>query len=254
MDTKRTGIINQMLDSHIPGTVELAADMHRRGISYDLQKRYRKSGWLEPIGIGAFVRPGEQVSWEGGLYALQTQGRQPIHIGALTALGMQGATHFVRSGTEPVYLFSQLDVTLPAWFRNHSWRQPLHHEKTTFIPDDTGLTELSLPLFKLRSSSRERALFEMLFLSPEIFDLIECYQIVEGLVTLRPRLLQQLLETCRSVKVKRLFLFMAEKAGHPWFSRLKTDTIELGRGKRSLVKGGTLVRKYGLTVPRDLAS
>ncbi|MDP8306459.1 MAG: AbiEi antitoxin N-terminal domain-containing protein [Candidatus Chlorobium antarcticum] len=61
IDTKRTRIINQMLDSHIPGTVELASEEYLM----TSQKRYRKSGWLEPIGIGAFVRPGEQVSWEG---------------------------------------------------------------------------------------------------------------------------------------------------------------------------------------------
>lgn len=94
----------------------------------------------------------------------------------------------------------------------------------------------------------------MLFLSPGLFDLMECYHIMEGLATLRPKHVQQLLEECRSVKVKRLFLFLAEKAAHEWFKRIRTESIELGKGKRSLAKGGVLIRKYGLSVPRELAS
>jgi len=63
-------------------------------------------------------------------------------------------------------------------------------------------------------SSPERSIMECLYLAPERMDLVECYQIMKGLVNLRPGLAQELLERCRSVKVKRLFLFMAEKTGH----------------------------------------
>lgn len=254
MNTNKKGLINQLIKNHIPGTVELAADLYRRGISYDLQKQYRKSGWLEPIGTGAFVHPGEHVDWHGGLYAIQAQAGRKIHIGALTALQMHGMTHFIRTGNEPAYLFSQPGVPLPAWFLKHRWSQPIHHEKSAFLPDDTGIGEFRLPLFTLSISGRERAMLEMLFLSPGLFDLMECYHIMEGLATLRPKHVQQLLEECRSVKVKRLFLFMAEKAGHEWFKRIRTESIELGKGKRSLAKGGVLIKKYGLSVPRELAS
>ncbi len=37
---------------------------------------------------------------------------------------------------------------------------------------------------------------------------------MEGLTTLRPRLIQSLLEQCRSVKVKRLFTVLAEACNH----------------------------------------
>ncbi len=254
MNTIKGSIINHLLRSHIPGTVELASDMHRRGISYELQKQYRKSGWLELIGTGALVRPGENVTWEGGLYSLQNQAGLAVHVGALTALELHGVAHYIRSEQSPVYLFSTPDVTLPSWFRNHTWSQPVRHERTGFLPDDIGLTEHILPLFSLHISSRERAMLEMLFLAPGAFDLMECYQVIEGLIALRPKLLQQLLVACRSVKVKRLFLFMAEKANHPWFSRLNTGSIDIGRGKRCLVKDGTFVKKYDITVPRNLLS
>jgi hypothetical protein len=57
MSTNRQTRINQFLDEHKPGTVCLASWLEEQGISYDLQKRYRGSGWLESIGKGAFKRP-----------------------------------------------------------------------------------------------------------------------------------------------------------------------------------------------------
>ena len=48
-------------------------------------------------------------------------------------------------------------------------------------------------------------------------DLIECYQIMEGLVNLRPVIIEELLEQCKSIKVKRLFLYMADKQKQSWF-------------------------------------
>lgn len=50
-------------------------------------------------------------------------------------------------------------------------------------------------------SSRERAILEAPYLSPEKFDLLERYQITENLLTLRPNILQELLEKCTSVRV-----------------------------------------------------
>lgn len=43
------------------------------------------------------------------------------------------------------------------------------------------------------------------------------FELMEGLNNLRPNQVQDLLEKCESVKVKRLFLYLAEKAGHEWF-------------------------------------
>lgn len=64
--------------------------------------------------------------------------------------------------------------------------------------------------------------------------------------------MQRLLEDCSSIKVKRLFLYLAEKAGHSWFDYMKLDNVDLGKGKRSLVKNGVLVNKYEITVPQEL--
>jgi hypothetical protein len=62
---------------------------------------------------------------------------------------------------------------------------------------------------------------------------------------------QELLENCRSARVKRLFLWSTEKAGHPWFERLDTSQVDLGKGKRQIYQGGRFDRKYQITAPPE---
>ncbi|MCD6136080.1 type IV toxin-antitoxin system AbiEi family antitoxin domain-containing protein, partial [Candidatus Bipolaricaulota bacterium] len=80
-------------------------------------------------------------------------------------------------------------------------------------------------------------------------DVEQAYQLVERLTTLRPRVVQELLVNCCSVKVKRLFLWSAEISGHAWFGRLDLAQVDIGKGNRQLYKGGRLNRKYQIIVP-----
>ena len=93
---------------------------------------------------------------------------------------------------------------------------------------------------------------ECLYLVPNKQSLLECYEIMEGLNNLRPPHVQALLEQCSSVKVKRLFLYLAEKSGHAWVKHIQLDKIELGKGKRSIVKGGVYNPEYQITVDKEL--
>ena len=93
---------------------------------------------------------------------------------------------------------------------------------------------------------------ECLYLAPNTQPLLEVYELMDGLNNLRPTSVQQLLEACTSIKVKRLFLYLAEKAGHQWLSYLDLERIDLGSGKRAIVKGGSYVPKYQITVPKKL--
>lgn len=253
MTTNNEIKIKRLLDLHIPGTICVASWLEQNGISRDLQKHYRKSGWLETAGTGAFKRPRQEVTWQGGLYAIQTQGKLPVYAGALTALSLQGYAHYIRLGTETVYLFSPQKINLPAWFRNHDWGQIVHHCKTAILPPELALTDFQVGQFSIKISAPERAFLECLHLSPETVDLVECYQVMEGLTTLRPKVLQSLLEQCGSIKVKRLFLYMANKAGHDWAKRLDTAKFDLGTGARTIVKGGVYVAQFELTIPEELA-
>ena len=92
---------------------------------------------------------------------------------------------------------------------------------------------------------------EMLYFVPSLQGFDEAMKIMEMLTSLRPELVQHLLEVCNSIKVKRLFLYMAEKQNHFWFEQLNQDKIDLGRGKRSIVKKGVFNKKYQITVPKE---
>lgn len=254
MATEKRIKLKSFLSEHLSGSVELSASLESRGISHDLQKHYCRSGWLESIGSGAMIRPGEQVTWQGALYTLQTQAGLSLHAGAFTALSLQGYSHYARFENEALYLFSPLEITLPTWFRNHDWGQQIVHERTAFLPESLGIVELKLPLFSIQISSPERAILECLRLAPKTFDIVECFHLMEGLTTLRPRLMQELLGVCRSIKVKRMFLYMAEKACHDWQKRLDPEKLDLGKGARSLAKGGVYVKKYSLTLPEELVN
>lgn len=244
--------IQKLLDQHQPGTVCLAAWLDGLGISHGLQKRYRRSGWLTPIGKGAFIRPDDVVRWQGGLYALQAQARLPIHAGAITALSMHGMAHYVRLGAETIFLFASPRTLFPAWFKNYDWGADIQLVRTSVLPKDVGVVEYDEKSFSIRISTPERAMLECLYLAPARMDVVECSQVMEGLTTLRPGLLQSLLEECNSIKVKRLFLYLADRAGHDWMKRLDITRLELGSGDRTITKGGVYVAKFGITVPQEL--
>lgn len=224
------------------------------GISSKLANWYLGSGWLERFGPRAFCRPGDSVDWRGGLYALQTQLGMTIHAAALTALELQGRAHYLPLGAgHPVKLVSDRSEHLPTWFKNHPWRARIqHHTLALFgssLPAST--TKLNCGSFEVAMSSPERAILEELRLAQTNAAIEHSLQLMENLVTLRPRLLQELLEACQSIKVKRLFLWTAERAQHAWVEDLDVDRIELGSGKRQLYKGGQFNAKYQITVPEE---
>ncbi len=254
MTTNSDKKLMYLLSNHIPGTVLLASWLEKNGISHDLQQYYLKSGWLESYGFGAFKRPNENVQWTGALNSLQRQTESPVHVGGLTSISLQGLSHYVRTENEPLYLFSPQYIKLPGWFFSQGWSQRIVHVKTKFLPAKAALFEYSQDGFKLQISSPERAMLECLYLAPDRFDLMECYQILEGLANLRPKILQELLENCNSIKVKRLFLFMASKANHQWLEFIDQSRIELGTGDRVIVKGGAYISKYKISIPKELFS
>jgi len=253
MTTNYDKKLMNLLSNHVPGTVLLASWLEKNGISRDLQQYYLKSGWLESYGTGAFKRPNENVRWTGALNSLQRQTQVTVHVGGLTSISLQGLSHYVRMEKEPLYLFSPQYVKLPKWFLTQEWSNQIVHVKTKFLPANSALFEYSLDGLKLQISSSERAILECLYLAPDRFDMVECYQILEGLANLRPKILQELLENCNSIKVKRLFLFMASKANHQWLDFVDQSRIELGTGDRVIVKGGVYISKYKISIPKELS-
>jgi hypothetical protein len=90
---------------------------------------------------------------------------------------------------------------------------------------------------------------EVLYLVSEGHSVEGARLLLEGLTTLRPTYVQRLLEHCRYVKVKRLFMALAEDLNHPWVRRVNLSKVDFGKGKRVVVKGGRLHPKYHITLP-----
>ena len=252
MSTDVGSKINQLLNSQPQGIVLLSSWLAEQGYSYDLQQRYKKSNWLHSIGTGALIRTNDKVEYGGAIYALQQQANLSIHPGGRTALSFLGKAHYLELGTNKVVLFGGAKERLPVWFKKYNWGAKLQYYESGFLPKDLGLIDVEIKTFSIKVSGAARAIMECLYLAPKDQDLVECYELMEGLNNLPPMKVQILLENCQSIKVKRLFLYMAEKAKHSWFEYLDIDKIDLGKGKRSIVKNGAFVDKYGITVPKEL--
>ncbi|MBG7631323.1 MAG: type IV toxin-antitoxin system AbiEi family antitoxin [Bacteroidetes bacterium] len=253
MSLEKEQKINRLLNSQPSGVVYLSSWLTKNGFSTQLLNRYKKSNWLYSIGTGAWMRVGEKPTYEGALSALQQQSNSSAHLGGKTALSLLGKTHYLELSTQQIILFGGNKEKLPAWFSKYDWGLKVNYFSSSFLPPQVGLQTIEHQTFKLRISNPVRALLECLYLVPKKQELVECYEIMEGLNNLRPKQVQDLLEQCSSVKVKRLFLYMADKAQHDWFNYINLEKIDLGKGKRSLVKEGVYISKYSITIPKILA-
>lgn len=249
MNTSTSSKINRLITDLPSGVVYLSKWLANNGYSYDLQKTYRKSNWLTSIGTGAMVRSGDDVGYLGAIYALQHYAKASVHPGGKTALALSGRSHYLEMSSRKAIVFGVVKEGLPAWFRKHQWEVEIVYHTTSMLPPETGLTEYHAGNFDIRISGAARAMMECLYLADDQTSLTECYELMEGLNNLVPQKVEELLKQCSSVKVKRLFLYFAEKAEHTWFKYIKTNEIDLGKGKRSLVKNGIYVPKYQITVP-----
>jgi Transcriptional regulator, AbiEi antitoxin, Type IV TA system/Transcriptional regulator, AbiEi antitoxin N-terminal domain len=253
MTTENQTKINRLLQLQPPGVVWLSGWLSEQGFNADLQIYYRRSGWFTSIGTGAMIRTGDEVAYPGAVHALQKQAGRSIHLGGKTALALLGMAHYLSLAPVEVTLFGRAEEELPAWFRKYDWQVEVNYFSSGFLPAGLGMTVWEEKNFSIQISGAARALLECLYLVPDKQEMLECYQLMEGLSQLRPSLVQALLEACNSVKVKRLFLYFAEKAGHSWLKYLDLSRIELGSGKRSLAENGVYIPKYQMTVPHEVA-
>ncbi|GHS99891.1 hypothetical protein AGMMS50276_24420 [Synergistales bacterium] len=245
--------LKRMTQLRIVDVPLLSSYLEKMGISRNLQQYYLGSGWLDRIGHGAYLWPGDKLDWQGIVNSLQSQLDLPVHIGAMTALSFAGYSHYLRITGEKAFLFSGQKRDLPGWARSQPCSQNLSMCFTKFLSDDTlGIVDVPHKTFALRASCPERAILETLYLTPKNIDYAEAYQLMENLATLRPKILQELLENCGSVKVKRLFLLFSGESGHAWAKRLDKARIDIGSGIRSLAKDGVYVQEYHLVIPREL--
>ncbi len=166
-----------------------------------------------------------------------------------------GLSHFVPiHGIKQVILFSEPGVRLPKWlFTKETWKVDFKVHATSLFLDNSsnwGIIEQQIDGINISLSCPERAILEMLHLVPSKQSFDEMVLLMEGLRQLRPQVVQKLLEKCKSIKVKRLFLYLAERFQHPWLSELELKKIDLGHGKRVIGEGGNYDAKYQISVPK----
>ena len=241
--------INKLLQKWPNNTVATARWLKRQGVDHRLASKYVQSGWLTRLGHGAYIRTGSSVNWTGGIHALQTQLGLDIHIGAISALDLRGYAHYLALGGRPVVLFGNPGTKLPAWFSTHQWSQPIIFITTgVFQSCNDYSSTLDIDGIELAAAPLERAAIEMLYLVPKRQSYEEAVQIMATLTTLRPNVVQQLLNECTSVKAKRLFMHIAEQLRLPCLSHIDLSTVNFGSGRRSIHTGGKLMHKYELII------
>ena len=270
------------------GLLADAAWLTAAGYSSSLRSRYVASGWLQRITRGVFRRPlyklgvedvTEPLRWQHVVVSLQLILKQPIVVGGRTALELDGLGHYVSSaGPTEIHLYG--DQRAPSWLRKlpvetsfvfHNAQKLFRAEPIINVfenletvmaggqPSQLGTIHGSLTWIHFGNgdwpiviSTRERALLELLDELPERETFHQADVLMEGLVSISPRRMNRLLCQCRSVKVRRLFLWFADRHRHAWVERLNRSEVDLGSGKRMLFKGGRLDKKYQITVPENL--
>lgn len=249
--------INHLMQESPEGGVLTTTWLEENGYYKQLVKRYCDSGWLVRLGKGAYSRLNDRVTWVGAVKALQEQLELNVHVGGLTALALCGVTQYVYLGDEadrPFYLYNTLadKVHLPAWFVDH-FKQAHYCQKNLFDQRD-GTWARAVSGFDLNISVPERAILEVLALVPDKITLQHASELMENLNRLRVDVLQRLLESCHSIKAKRLFLCLSEMHHLDFFKELSIKKIALGSGKRVIGEGGKYYPKWQLSLPDDLGN
>jgi hypothetical protein len=246
--------ISRLMQDYPKGLVLLSSWLVAKGYPYELQQQYRRSRWLKSIGKGAMLKSGDPLLLSGALAALQSQANINIHLGGRSALELNGITHYLQLTSPEATLFTLGKTKLQSWFTNNKWDVDYKVFRTSLFANDTvGLADYQNIGIDMKISSSGRAMMECLSLCPVEFSLTEAYELMEGLSTLRPKQVQELLEECKSIKVKRLFLYFAERSGHSWFKYIDQTKIDLGSGNRSIAGNGVLIPKYNLVLPKELS-
>jgi hypothetical protein len=247
--------INHLIAGWPSGVIATQSWLHQHGVGSSLARKYQQSGWIERIGHGAWQRRGDSVDWLGGVFGLQQDGLLKVWPGGQTALALQGYSHYLPLGEDVVTLFAPPGLRLPGWFAEHKWGVSIRCIAANLFSElDSTAWQTFKPAhreFELQISSPERAVLELIHASEDEALFSSVAELLNGLATLSPRRLQRLLEACRSVRVKRVFLLLARHSGHAWYSRLDLTRIDLGTGKRQLIAGGCLDKQFLITVPEQ---
>ncbi len=257
--------INQLQYVLPEGLLVDSAWLQEKGYSRQLIAKYVRGGWLESPVSRIYRRPralenrATLASWEQVVISLQSLLWFPVTVGGRTALELQGYTYYpLPLGPTEIHLYG--DAKPPKWLICLPLKQKLIFHNTHLFRAEKGSTLDSTKqpwatfAGVLVISTPERAILELLDEVPKHETFHQADMLMQGLTNLSPSRLNKLLANCHNIKVKRLFLWFAERHNHTWFARLNQNKINLGSGKRMLLPGGLLNHKYLITLPKELST
>jgi Transcriptional regulator, AbiEi antitoxin, Type IV TA system/Transcriptional regulator, AbiEi antitoxin N-terminal domain len=231
--------------------------LNKKGFNRPLVDYYLRSGSLEAVARGVYRRPGPPLKWQHVVYSLRLLGYS-VHVGGRSALALQGYSHYLPLGEDSMKVILLYGVpNLPGWTEKlDSPYQLILLKPRLFrqVPEEAihtlafGHWDWPIP-----HASVELALLEYLAEVNSASDFAMADKYFESATTLRPGLLQVLLGHCRHVRVKRLFLWFGRRHEYPWFRQLDISKLDLGSGKRMVVKDGALDGEFQITVPKEMA-
>ncbi|MBP9708923.1 MAG: type IV toxin-antitoxin system AbiEi family antitoxin [Oligoflexales bacterium] len=245
--------LNKILGEWQSGDVHTLKWFKKYAVEQRTAYKYSESGALKKIGTGIFSRPHDKLSWLGAVRAMQNELGLNLHVGGVSALEVLGSAHNLQIAKRPkIDLIVAQKTVIPKWVKKNDWGVDFLIRRSNLITPPLAFLPFSEHGISIAISSREQAILEML----DSLDLSAGFETAEnylsGLLNLRPEIMQGLLERCQSVKVKRVFLYLSESLELPVFKKLFHDRINLGKGKRVIVKGGCYNAKYKITVPRSI--
>lgn len=206
----------------------------RWGLTRTHASKLARQGWLQRLGQGVYMLPGDEPTRDGALAFLAA--RVPgFHVGGKTALEWHGVRHNVAA-SEILSLRGARWLELPAWFNT---RFPSDYQSSTLFGEwDEALLGVS-PLPggdpAVPVSVPERALLELLSDVGRRQSLEEARHLVEGLPSLRPGVLAELLNRTDRIKVVRLAVKLAREAGHSWAEVAAARSQALGGATRIIL-------------------
>lgn len=273
MKAERASLLNRLVRELPEDFVVDTKWLKAAGLSASSIRDYARRGWLEHVAPRLYRRPGQtesgSIRWEHAVLSLQVLLDEPVHVGGMTALELAGYWQYAPMGRRTIWLYSdanavksylaRLDLDADMAVRSRKlFDQPEIGLETrafdlvtsTLSPVDVSGSPTVKHKQHLRVSSLERAILEVLDEVPDDISFAHGAELFDGLTTLRPKLARSLLTSCRSVKAKRLFLYLAKQQNYAWARDLRPTDYDLGKGKRQIVPGGEFDPTFQITVPR----
>jgi len=202
------------------GTIASRTWLLDQGVQEHTLKNYLRSKKLHSLKSGFYLWSEFQPKWQAIVASLDKVSSSHLHVGGVTALQIQGGAqyiHFKKGAQCELYSQNAIAERVKAFLNSLNDIEFTFHTTGTLwndeMPIDLGLKKWKDPAWDedFLISTPERAILEILHTLPKNISFSHADELFQGLTTLSPRRLTELLFYCRSVKVKRLFFWFADR-------------------------------------------